>query len=73
MINPNNRHFTQQWHLKIIQAPEAWQLLNGGNKPFQTSIKYCKRKKSKIFTLTISNLANNYKFFSIFCPLVFLK
>ncbi|HAS46083.1 MAG TPA: hypothetical protein DCS93_36720 [Microscillaceae bacterium] len=29
-IIPNNRFFEQQWHLKLIEAPEAWELLNGG-------------------------------------------
>ncbi|WP_299457969.1 hypothetical protein [uncultured Microscilla sp.] len=28
---PLNRHYAQHWHLKIIQAEEAWTLLNGGN------------------------------------------
>jgi|GEM_PF-6948853 len=31
MITPNNRFFNQQWGLRLIKAPEAWQLLNGGS------------------------------------------
>ncbi|OJJ15926.1 hypothetical protein BKI52_37030 [marine bacterium AO1-C] len=31
MITPDNRHFAQHWHLKLIQVEDAWQLLDGGN------------------------------------------
>ncbi len=30
MISPDNKFFKQQWGLRLIKAPEAWQLLNGG-------------------------------------------
>lgn len=35
MVIPENSHFHQQWHLRLINAPEAWQVLNGGLIPIQ--------------------------------------
>ncbi|KIX22063.1 hypothetical protein SY27_05180 [Flavobacterium sp. 316] len=31
MITTDNKFFKQQWGLRLINAPEAWQLLNGGS------------------------------------------
>lgn len=31
MITPNNKFFNQQWGLRLIKAPEAWQRLNNNN------------------------------------------
>ena len=31
MITPNNTFFNQQWGLRLIKAPEAWQRLNNNS------------------------------------------